>query len=381
MKNTLIIASFALALSAGRASGLLAMLTINPDARSWAMGQSGVALPDNAFAAYYNPGAFVSIDKRFDIGLSHCNWLPELASNQNLNQIWANIGLGKDNDYKLGRIGLGFQHIDVDNPIEDDDINAISYEYALAISYAIPIVQNSRDRLGFGVTGRFIHSKLNHIVYVGQVRVKPTGNDFAFDMGIYYSNLLKKMDEYEYRLNTGLSLANIGPKMQYPDADISESLPSTLKAGYAFEYILKPKGIPRLRLIQQFDLTSSLLNLGDDRMILEWHRAPKSFGLEAVLNDVFSFRGGYIFNYDYYPKSDCIDKVNTTGYSFDPADWIGNNYWTIGMGVKVFKGAVKLDIAYITKSEDPEYNNQYLPLSGTVYLTLSGTMPTFNLVK
>ncbi|MBU4443541.1 MAG: hypothetical protein L6422_00420, partial [Candidatus Marinimicrobia bacterium] len=54
-------------------------LLINPGARPAGMGETGVAIADDAYASYWNPAGLGFLKGR-EVALTHTNWLPNLAS-------------------------------------------------------------------------------------------------------------------------------------------------------------------------------------------------------------------------------------------------------------------------------------------------------------
>ena len=58
-------------------------LLIVPDSRASGMGETGVALADNAWATFWNP-AGLAFQKGSELAMTHTNWLPGLG----LSDIW-----------------------------------------------------------------------------------------------------------------------------------------------------------------------------------------------------------------------------------------------------------------------------------------------------
>ena len=52
-------------------------MLIVPDSRAGGMGETGVALADNAWATFWNP-AGLAFQKGSELAMTHTNWLPGL---------------------------------------------------------------------------------------------------------------------------------------------------------------------------------------------------------------------------------------------------------------------------------------------------------------
>ena len=58
-------------------------ILIEPDSRSGGMGETGVAIADNAWATFWNP-AGLAFQKGSELAMTHTNWLPGLG----LSDLW-----------------------------------------------------------------------------------------------------------------------------------------------------------------------------------------------------------------------------------------------------------------------------------------------------
>ena len=122
-------------------------LLIEPGARSSAMGESYVAIADDATASYFNPAALAGQDQK-KISLTHQKWLPGLADDLSYEFLaysapvegWGNIGVN------VILLNLGEQiRTDERGNIQG---NFRSYDMALSAAYGADIGDNMSAGIG-----------------------------------------------------------------------------------------------------------------------------------------------------------------------------------------------------------------------------------------
>ncbi|MCD6595821.1 PorV/PorQ family protein [bacterium] len=288
--------------------------------------------------------------------LMHVRWLPELAEDIYYEyltgvyylQDWGTVG-GAVTFISLGKS---------DQTTESGEVvgSFYSYETALTASYGAKIFPNLYGGLNF----KLIYSALAPKVVVGHEKKSGTGTSFAVDVGLLYDGPIRG-------LSFGACAQHLGPNIQYIDAAQADPLPRNLKAGFAYRIL--NTDYQKLTLAGDIDKEIIQFKNPDNTWLLEWHYAVKHIGLEYSYSNFFSLRGGYIIDYDYYPKSDSSEKVSTDGYEYDSGDYISTNYFTFGIGLHY--GNLQFDFAYIPKISDPENKGQPLPLSDIKRLSLT----------
>jgi hypothetical protein len=104
-------------------------------------------------------------------------------------------------------------------------------EFAVDGSYALKLSNN----FSMAVTMRFINSDLK----LG------TGNDdasaaqsFSVDLSGYYESEEIDFKDYKGKLRLGYNIQNLGPKMKYYKSDEGDFLPTNLRLGAGFDFIL-----------------------------------------------------------------------------------------------------------------------------------------------
>lgn len=202
-------------------------LQIAPDSRAAGMGNSGVALADNANAMFWNP-AGLGYQQDTQLGLTHANWLPEF-----------NAGLFYEylvGTHRVPGIGTFGGHVTFLNlgeserrtgPGEEGLVGQFrSYDLAIGGSYGVKV--SERFSLGTGV--RAIYSNL-----APTTENVDSGTAFsaAFDLAGLYRSRPLSVASTDVTVSAGFNLANMGPSIKYNRVD--EPLPMNLRFGTAFD--------------------------------------------------------------------------------------------------------------------------------------------------
>jgi hypothetical protein len=211
--------------SAGTASAVgeagVPSLIIPPGARANGMGESFVAIADDATATWWNPGGVAFVQNR-NLALMHSQLVPDLA-----NDVYYEY-LGFTNQVSnVGTLSLALVYLTYGKSQATDEIgnflgNFNSWEASFILGFSMPLTQN----IGFGINGKFIHVDLAPAELTPEKR-DGSGQSVAFDAG-----LLWKMPGP--RLNIGLALANLGPNISFVNQEQSDALPATLRFGAAW---------------------------------------------------------------------------------------------------------------------------------------------------
>ena len=204
-------------------------ILIAPDSRSGGMGETGVAIADNAWAIYWNP-AGLAFQQGSEIALTHTNWLPGLG----LSDIWIAHAAYKQPVEELdGVIGGQLTYLNLGEFIRTSSVSPepigtfTGYEFAIAASYSTKLT----EQLGIGTNARIIYS---HLADYGTEKEKGSGTStgFCFDVGLLYRPLFLQKS-----FSFGAGLFNVGPKMTYIDRAQADPLPMNLRLGVAYKVI------------------------------------------------------------------------------------------------------------------------------------------------
>lgn len=208
-----------------------------------------------------------------------------------------------------------------------------SYELAVSACYGTKVSEN----LSAGLTFKLIHSALAPGVTVGLEQEEGKATTFAVDGGLIYDTPLKG-------LSLGAAVQNIGPDIHYIDAAQADPLPRNMKLGLAY----RPVNTDYNKLTIAADINKDLIDVGNDPFGKEFREAIKNIGLEYSYANFISVRGGYMIDYDYIPRS----GEDVSGEDYDPSQWRGINYFTLGAGIN-FKN-FSFDFGYIPIQKDED---------------------------
>jgi hypothetical protein len=217
---------FAVEAQAQVAQTAVPFLQIAPDSRAAGMGNSGVALADNANATFWNP-AGLAFQQNTEIGLTHANWLPQFNAD-----LFYEYLVGTYHQPGIGTFGGHVTFLNLgeserrDGP-GDNGFQGVfrSYDFAGGISYGVKL----SERFAFGTGVRAIYSNLSPST--DEVS-SGTGFSAAFDLAALYRTAPFALGGADGTLSFGANLANMGPTITYTDAD--EPLPTNLRFGTAF---------------------------------------------------------------------------------------------------------------------------------------------------
>jgi hypothetical protein len=200
-------------------------LRIEPDSRAAGMGNTGVALADDANAVWWNP-AGLGFQGGAEVGITHSNWLPEFNTN-----LYFDYLVGKYHVDGVGTFGgqvafmnLG-EHEQRDNEgVEVGDFR--SFDLAAGVSYGVTL----GERLAFGTGARAIYSQLASDV----ANIDGTAYAVGVDLAALYRTRPFALGGVETTFSAGANLSNMGPTIDYDGSTEEEDpLPQHLRFGAA----------------------------------------------------------------------------------------------------------------------------------------------------
>ena len=243
----------------GQAGGLF--LQIAPDARSTAMGETGVAHARGAMVPAWNPGGLGYLEHS---GLSgtYFKWLPYLADDLyylHFSYVRPVEGIGTFG-VSLPYLSLGEQ--ERVNAAGDSQGTFNSSDMAVSFSYGALV----KDRLGIGSNLKIIRSALSD-------EDDGVGTSFALDIGVSARVLP--------RFTLAGVVQNLGTEIKYADPDHGDPLSRNLKVGAALKAL-------------EDESNSLLIAVDLNRMLLEDSGNVLNLGLEYWYQDLIALRTGYV---------------------------------------------------------------------------------------
>jgi hypothetical protein len=301
-------------------------LLINPDARTGAMGDVGIATTPDASAFHFNASKLAFSDKKFGATLSYTPWLRNLGVNDIFLAYQGYfLQLGKERKHTLG---LSHRFFSLGS-LEWTDFNGniVGYgtprEHEIAMTYARKMSPN----FALGLTTKYIYSNLATDQSVGSNPIK-TGESIAVDLSMTYHKPLKIKD-LESDLTLGLAIKNVGSKITY--LRTADFLPTNLGIGAAWRTQLHPHH----SLTFIIDVNKLLVPSPDSTG--EW-RNKSVFG--GILSSFTDARGGFkeeiqeinvSFGLEYWFRQYIAARG---GYFMEPNAKGGRKYFTVGLGLR-----------------------------------------------
>lgn len=203
-------------------------LQIEADSRGAGMGNTGVALADNAAALFWNP-AGLAYQKDNQVSFTHSNWL----ANFGVSDLFYDYLVVKQYVEGIGTIGGHITFLNLGEQINTDESGEQisrfnSYEFALGLSYGTEISKN----LALGGGLRLIYSSLASGTSVSGQKVNP-GSSVGVDLAMLYKTNPFDLGSSDAVASFGINLSNLGPGIQYSDNAQKDPLPTVLRFGPA----------------------------------------------------------------------------------------------------------------------------------------------------
>jgi hypothetical protein len=291
-------------------------LIISPSARAWGLGQSYVAVADDATAIYWNPGGLGFLEgTRFS--LTHSQLIPMLADDVYFESINATHTVREIGTFGLNVTYLTYGKWWETTPGGEEVAEHTSYEFAVGGYYAFPLNRTTSFGLGLKVAHVYLAPA------TAQTGFKEgAGWSFAADFGL--------LGRPSSRFSYGVAIQNVGPNMSFIDKDDSAPLPRTLRGGIA----VKPMVGDDYSSLISLEATKALIGLDDiftEGKFSEVKRdATINGGLEVMFANFVAPRLGYIYDHD--------GKIE--GFTF-------------GFGIRLpVGGGLHFDYASVPKAED-----------------------------
>ncbi len=212
-----------------------AFLLVAGDARAAGMGDQGVATAPDAFSQQWNVSKYAFGESEQGISLTYTPYLRELVND---------IFLGGVNYYnKLddrSAVSASFRYFSLgeiqftDNLGNDTGIDKPN-ELMVDVAYSLKL----SEKFAMGVGLRYIRSdlKLQGGDLAGATDAGPASS-FAVDIGGYYESEEKAYESFNGKWRGGFAIQNIGPKIKYEEDGNESFLPTTLRLGGGFDFIL-----------------------------------------------------------------------------------------------------------------------------------------------
>lgn len=359
-------------------------LMITPDARSGAMGDVGVALPNDLNAVHWNVAKLPFNEKKGAVALSYTPWLRALVPDVSLSYLSA---YGKINDRSA--IGGSLRYFSLGEIQFTDNAgnslgNFTPNEFAGDLGYA----QKLSDNFSVGIAFRFIYSNLAGGFNQSQNPINP-GIGYSGDITCYYRNDTR-YKKYKVNYGWGLAATNIGSKITYTSSQLANFIPMNLRlGGYGQIEIDKYNTLALLvdlnkllvptNPIYATDANGKIVYDSEGKPVIEKGKDPNVPIIQGLFQSFYDAPGG---------ASEELTEINIStgmeywydkqfalraGYFHENKNKGNRQYITFGAGIKY--NVFGLDCAYLVSF------GQRNPLDNTLRFTLSFDFDAFKSQK
>jgi hypothetical protein len=337
-------------------------LLIVPDARAGGMGDVGVSSSPDVYAQHHNPAKYAFSEAQFNLGFNYTPWMRELvndvflggftfANRLNERSAWA----ASLKYFTLGEIQLTDGS---GNEIGKEKPN----ELALDGTYAMKL----SETYSMGVTLRYIRSDFALKVENSELK---TVNSIAVDISGYYQSEEDYYGDISGKWRGGFNISNIGPKVRYTDGGAENFIPTNLKIGGGFDFILDDYNTISTNLefnkllVPTPPVRDDLGNVIEGKednvgwvkgIFQSFGDAPDGFS-EELKEFTWGLGAEYVYDRSFALRAGYFNEHDLKG---------ARKYFTLGAGFK-FKSS-SIDISYLFNSSD--INN---PLENTLRFSLA----------
>jgi len=341
-------------------------LTIAADARSAGMGDMGVATSADAFSQQWNPAKFAFAERKMGIGLSYTPYLESIITDISLLNASFYNKIDEQSAFAIGLRYFTLGEIELRQFANDPGTLAKPNELALDGSYSLKL----SPTFSMAVGGRYIRSNLK-LPQNGDVDSQ-AASSFAVDVAGFYRSREIAYNSFDGRWRAGFNLSNLGGKIQYDEGGQENFLPTNMKLGLGFDFILDQDNVIGLttefnKLLvptpKDFDGDGNIDSADNDEyqqigffngLFKSFGDAPDGFG-EELKEFTWALGAEYVYQDSFMVR---------TGYFNESEEKGSRKFFTLGAGFK-FKAA-QIDLSYLFSTSQVKN-----PLENTLRFSLT----------
>lgn len=288
-------------------------LVIAGDARASGLGEQGVATSADVYAVQWNPAKLAFLERQHNIGVNYSPYLRQLVDDIGIANLAYAHRINEQSAFGASLRYFGLGTITTTTGPGDPGLDVRPNEFILDATYALKL----DERFSMAVSGRFLRSDLRIQQVVPDASA---ASSFGVDISGYYQSEEIVYNNFDGRWRGGFNISNIGPKVRYDDSGQEDFIPTNLKLGGGFDFILDSYnkvfvGVEFNKLLVPTPSDSNgdgIVNRDDDfanesffsGIFSSFGDAPDGFSeelaevtwslaTEYVYDDVFSIRAGY----------------------------------------------------------------------------------------
>ena len=206
-------------------------LLIASDARAAGMGEQGVATGPDANSQQWNPAKYAFIEQSQGVAVNYTPYLSKLVNDIFLGQLTYYNRLDERSAFAASLRYFNYGEIQSRQNANEEPLPLNPNEFTLDASYALRL----SDQFSLAVAGRYLRSDLK--LQVDNADASAAGS-FGVDIAGYYQSEEVPVGDIYGRWKGGFDISNIGPKIKYDDAGQSNFIPTNLRLGGGFDFVL-----------------------------------------------------------------------------------------------------------------------------------------------
>ncbi len=338
-------------------------LLIAPDARAGGLADMGVATSPDANSQHYNAAKNAFAESQWQIGLNYTPWLRNLTNDVSLTSAFVTNRIDEKSAWSAGITYFSLGSIDLTNDVGVSLGSENPNEFAFDGSYSMKLSENFSMAVGL----RYIHSDLTLRIEDSDIQ---TINTFSADLSGYYQSDEANYGNFNGRWRGGFNISNIGPTVELVVGGDESFIPTNLKLGGGFDFILD--NVNTITALVEFNKllvptppivdseTGEIIAGKDDNigflkgMFQSFYDAPGGFS-EELEEITWSIGAEYMYDRTFAVRA---------GY-FHESEFKGDRqFFTLGAGFK-FRSST-LDVSYLINASDVTN-----PLESTLRFSLS----------
>lgn len=356
-------------------------LMITPDARAGAMGDAGVASPNDLNAIHWNASKLAFMEKKGGIAISYTPWLRSLVPDVSISYLSFYREINNKSTFggSLRYFSLGtIQFTDINaNPNGTYNPNELAIDGAYA--------RKLSEKFSLGIAMRYIYSNLTGGTNL--VNTIKAGHAASADITGYFHDDTR-IEGYKTNYAFGFAFTNIGTKVNYSyNEDGANFIPINLRVGgygqididkfntIALLFDANKLLVPTPPVYAKDANGQDILDADNNKVIVagKSDKVPIIQGMMQSFNDA---PGGYKEELKEINLSTGLeywyDKqfALRAGYFHEPPTKGNRQYITVGAGIRY--NVFSLDFAYLFSFQ------QRNPLDNTLRFTLAFDMDAFN---
>lgn len=211
-----------------------AFMAIAADARAAGLGDQGVATSPDAFSQQWNVSKYAFGKSEQGFSLTYTPYLRELVNDIFLGGLTYYNKLDDRSAVSASFRYFSLGEIEFRENANDPGIIQKPNELTVDVAYSLKL----SDKFAMGVGLKYIRSDLKLDGAEFAAASSKPASSFAVDLGGYYESEEKAYSSFNGKWRGGFSLQNIGPKIKYEENGNESFLPTTLRLGGGFDFVL-----------------------------------------------------------------------------------------------------------------------------------------------